>query len=64
MAEYFQVGVERVWVVYPTQRVVYLYTSPTDVKVVAIEGELTDESLLPGFRLPLWVLFGPATGVK
>jgi Uma2 family endonuclease len=64
MAEYFEVGVERVWVIYPTQRFVYLYASPSDVKVVATEGEVTDESLLPGFRLPMWILFGPATAVK
>jgi Uma2 family endonuclease len=62
MAEYFQVGVERVWVVYPTQRFVYLYISPTDVKVASIDGELSDESLLPGFQLPLWILFGPIAG--
>jgi Uma2 family endonuclease len=64
MAEYFEAGVERVWVVYPTQRFVYLYTSPIDVKVVSTGGEISEEYLLPGFRLPLWVLFGPPAEVK
>ena len=57
LAEYFQVGVERVWVVYPSQRQVYVYASPTDVKVVTEDEELSDEVLLPGFRLALTALF-------
>jgi Uma2 family endonuclease len=57
LAEYFQVGVERVWVIYPTQRQIYVYSSPTEVKVVPESGELTDDLLLPGFRLNVSTLF-------
>ena len=57
--EYFRVGVERIWVIYPSQRLVYVYASPTDVRIVTEGSELMDESLLPGFRLPLHLLFGP-----
>jgi Uma2 family endonuclease len=57
VAEYFHVGVQRVWVVYPSQRQVYVYTTPTDVRVLADHDELTDDVLLPGFRLALKELF-------
>ncbi len=62
--EYFRAGVERVWVIYPSQRLVYVYSSPTDVTVIPDGSELTDESLLPGFRLPLQLLFGPPAAAK
>lgn len=62
--EYFRVGVERVWVIYPSQRVLYAYTSPTEVRVLTEGSDLTDESLLPGFRLPLHLLFGPPAAAK
>ncbi|MCI0335697.1 MAG: Uma2 family endonuclease [Planctomycetes bacterium] len=62
--EYFRAGVERVWVIYPSQRLVYVYASPTDLKVIPDGSELTDESLLPGFRLPLQLLFGPPPAAK
>jgi len=62
--EYFRAGVERVWGIYPSQRLVYVYGSPTDVRVMPDNCELTDESLLPGFRLPLQLLFGPPSAAK
>jgi hypothetical protein len=46
-----------VWVIYPTQRQLYAYTSPTDVAVLAEGDELRDEELLPGLRLKLATLF-------
>ncbi len=64
LAEYFQVGVERVWVIYPSQRQVYVYASPTDVRVVAENEELTDEALLPGFRLAMRALFDDTAADK
>jgi Uma2 family endonuclease len=62
--EYFQVGVERVWVIFPSHRVLYVYASPTDVRVLTEASDLTDESLLPSFRLPLHLLFGPPPAAK
>jgi Uma2 family endonuclease len=62
--EYYRAGVERVWIIYPSQRVVYVYKSPTDVAVLADNCELKDESLLPGFCLPLQLLFGPPVAAK
>ena len=55
--EYFQAGVERVWVVYPSQREIYIYVSPTNPRVLTEHDELSDDALLPGFRLSLRALF-------
>ncbi len=55
--EYFKAGVTRVWVVYPEQAEVYIYSTPQQVQVVGIGQELDGGDLLPGFRLPVAVLF-------
>jgi Uma2 family endonuclease len=55
--EYFAAGVSQVWVVYPDQAQVYLYASPTQIQVLKIGQELDGGDLLPGFRLPVAVLF-------
>jgi Uma2 family endonuclease len=34
VADYFHAGVERVWVVFPSQEQVYVYDSPTSVRVL------------------------------
>jgi Uma2 family endonuclease len=55
--EYFRAGVRRVWVVYPRQREVYVYASPTEIEVLQLHQELDGRDLIPGFRLPLARLF-------
>jgi len=55
--DYFKAGVARVWVVYPEQAEVYIYSTPQQVQVVGIGQELDGGDLLPGFRLPVAVLF-------
>ncbi len=55
--EYFQFGVLRVWVVYPNVRQVYVYESPSSVRVLGITDELDGGDLIPGFRLSLAELF-------
>jgi len=57
LEEYFQVGALQVWVVYPRQSKVYVYASPSDVRVLVLSDELVGGDLLPGFRLPLTSLF-------
>lgn len=57
ITEYFQAGVERVWVIYPSIRQVSIYSSPNHVHVVMEDGELADDTLFPGFRLPIRILF-------
>jgi Uma2 family endonuclease len=55
--EYFKAGVSRVWVVYPRQKEVYVYASPTEIQVLQLGVELDGGDLVPGFRLPLAALF-------
>jgi Uma2 family endonuclease len=55
--EYFLVGVESVWVVSAVHRQVHVYSAPTNVSILTVDDNLEDESLLPGFRLPLKELF-------
>jgi Uma2 family endonuclease len=55
--EYFQSGAQRVWVVYPDEEQVYVYSSPTSIRVLDRTGELDGEEVLPGFRLLLSEVF-------
>jgi Uma2 family endonuclease len=57
IGEYFRAGVQRVWVVVTSAEQVHVYDSPTQVRILTRDQELTDETLLPGFRLPLSQLF-------
>ena len=55
--EYFQAGVQRVWVVAPPQQQVYVYQSPSHIRVLNVQDELTGDPFLPEFRLQLSELF-------
>jgi len=55
--EYFEAGVTRVWVVFPEEREVYVYASPTQIQVLCLGQELDGGELIPGFRLPVAFLF-------
>jgi Uma2 family endonuclease len=55
--EYFKAGVTRVWMVFPSEQEVYVYSSPQQIQVLAIDQSLEDEPLFPGFSLPLTTLF-------
>jgi Uma2 family endonuclease len=55
--EYFHYGVEQLWVILPSERKVYVYDSPTQVRILGAEEDLEGERLLPGFRLALSTLF-------
>lgn len=57
IAEYFEAGMEQVWVVYPHQSVVYIYQSLKDVHGLTRSDVLDGGTVLPGFRLPLSELF-------
>ena len=56
--EYFRAGVELVWIVYPKQKQVYVYQSPTSIQVLTEKDTLDGGKVLPGFQLPLKELFG------
>jgi Uma2 family endonuclease len=55
--EYFAAGTKLVWVVYPTQQLVYVYESPRQVRILGAADELDGGTVLPGFRIPIASLF-------
>jgi len=57
LAHYFAAGVKVVWFVDPQKYSGAIYTSPEDVTLLDETGVLTAESVLPGFTLPLSVVF-------
>ncbi len=57
VAEYFRAGVECVWVIFASQEQVYVYDSPTRVRILTRADELTGEPVLLQFRLPVAALF-------
>lgn len=59
--EYFQSGVRLVWVVYPEERQVYVYDSPTQIRILTPIDILDGGTVLPGFELRLDRLFDPIT---
>lgn len=55
--EYFQAGVRLVWVFYPAEEQVYVYTSPTKNVILTRNDDLDGGDVIPGFRLPLRTLY-------
>jgi len=57
--DYFRSGVRSVWVVYPGEELeqVYIYESPTSVRILTRSDRLELPAILPGFQLPLDSLF-------
>jgi Uma2 family endonuclease len=60
LEEYFKARMRQVWVIYPGQSKVYVYTSTTAVRVLAPGDELDASDVLPGFRLATRELFEQA----
>jgi len=58
VAAYFAAGVREVWLVSLEQRTVSIYNSPTQVRILKEDDELTSEELLPGFRCRVSEIFG------
>lgn len=57
LGEYFEAGVLVVWVVDPETRSIFAYRSLTDVRHFTAIDVITDETLLPGFSLPVEMVF-------
>jgi Uma2 family endonuclease len=55
--EYFQVGVQLVWLVLPEERLVYVYTSRTQIHVLTEAEALDGGTVVPGFQMPVAQLF-------
>jgi len=61
LGEYFEAGSQLVWYVYPIEREVKVYTSPTGVTVLKETDTLTGGELLPGLTVDLKAFFTPPT---
>jgi Uma2 family endonuclease len=57
IAEYFSIGVRRVWIVEPENRAVLVFRSSTDFEQFGAEDLLVGEGPLEGFTLPVTSLF-------
>jgi Uma2 family endonuclease len=55
--EYFQAGVELVWVIYPSLRLWTVYESLASSRTLTVADELDGGTVLPGFRLSLGAFF-------
>jgi Uma2 family endonuclease len=53
LGEYWSAGAKLVWVVYPTQRLVYVYEGPRQVRILGEADELDGGKVLPGLRIPI-----------
>lgn len=55
--DYFQAGTREVWYLYPARRTVHVYSSPTEVKILAESDTLGGGDVIPGFATPVAALF-------
>jgi Uma2 family endonuclease len=62
--EYFKAGVRAVWVIYPSTNKIYVYDSPTQVRILQLGDELNGEGIIPGFHVPLSALFAPEAEIE
>jgi len=51
-------GTRMVWVVNPAWRNVTVYHSPSDIKTLSEDADLTGEDVVPGFRCRVGDIFG------
>ena len=59
--EYFAAGVRQVWLISQPKQQVMIYDSPTQIRVVTADQELTSETLLPSFKCRVADLFQSQT---
>jgi len=59
--EYFEAGGRQVWIVYPNRAMVEVFDSPTQSRWLSRNDVIENIPSLPGFRLPLIQIFGPAS---
>jgi Uma2 family endonuclease len=57
LADYFSIGVERVWVVEPRNRTVLVFSSTTDMEELDEDNVLRGEGALEGFAMQVADLF-------
>ena len=57
VGQYFNAGVRAVWLVFPREEVVHVFTSFTQISVLTGNDDLDGGDIISGFRLPLTSLF-------
>jgi len=57
--DWLQGGCRAVWAVDPRLRTVTIYHSPTEIRICTSDGELADDTIVPGFRCKVSDLFAP-----
>jgi Uma2 family endonuclease len=55
--EYFEVGIQLVWVVYPNERNIQVYDSPDRSRIINDNQQLDGGGVLPGLQIPVKDLF-------
>lgn len=55
--DYLAGGADRVWCVYPQRRTLHIHDAEAPTRVLRHHDRLTDDLLLPGFALPLNLVF-------
>jgi len=58
--EYFQSGVPLVWLVLPSERMIYVYQTLTQIRVLTHADMLEGGAIIPGFQFPVASLFTDA----
>lgn len=57
LEEYFNIGVQMIWVADPRRQQIYVYHSVTKVERFVVEDVLSGGEVLPGFSVPVVELF-------
>jgi Uma2 family endonuclease len=57
LSEYFAAGTRLVWLVYPAQRLIYVYESLRQVRILGESDEMDGGGVLPAFRIGIADLF-------
>lgn len=55
--DYFNAGVQQIWLVLPEDKRLMIFKSPSQIKVLTENEELVCEDILQGFRCPLKMIF-------
>ncbi len=55
--DYFEAGVRGVWLIYPNLESIHVFDSFTQIHVLTKEDTLDGGDIVPGFQLPLALLF-------
>ena len=55
--DYFQHGVELVWVIYPIPHVIHVYENSQAIRILKTDDTLEGGNVFPGLQLPVHKLF-------